>query len=80
MFTVKDNAATHGPGIRTEEIELIDEEDVPPPLPETPRRIQFDRTPIPEDQEANNQSFRGNGVDEICMYCMVLCYILITFP
>ncbi|KAH3872990.1 hypothetical protein DPMN_036214 [Dreissena polymorpha] len=40
---LKDGAANIQ-NIRTEEIELIDDDDEPPPVPETPRRIQFDRT------------------------------------
>ena len=57
---VKDSAANLS-NIRTEEIELIDEEDSPPPLPDTPRRIQFDRNydkpqTIPEDSDTNNQN------------------------
>ncbi|XP_060584215.1 short transient receptor potential channel 7-like isoform X6 [Ruditapes philippinarum] len=61
---LKDSAANLQ-NIRTEEIELIDEDDVPPPVPDTPRRIQFDRTydaqqTIPEDQETGQNNFRNN--------------------
>lgn len=66
-FTVKDGAANIQ-NIRTEEIELIDEDDVPPPVPDTPRRIQFDRTydtqqSIPEDQETSQNNFRSKVLD-----------------
>jgi hypothetical protein len=62
-IAVKDSAANLQ-NIRTEEIELIDEDDVPPPVPDTPRRIQFDRTydaqqTIPEDQETGQNNFRS---------------------
>ncbi|XP_045214496.1 short transient receptor potential channel 7-like isoform X4 [Mercenaria mercenaria] len=62
-YNLKDSAANIQ-NIRTEEIELIDEDDVPPPVPDTPRRIQFDRAydtqqPIPEDQETSQNNFRN---------------------
>ncbi|KAL4240893.1 hypothetical protein ACF0H5_001675 [Mactra antiquata] len=55
---LKDSAANLQ-NIRTEDIELIDEDEVPPPVPDTPRRIQFDRQydkqdTIPEDQESSS--------------------------
>ncbi|XP_052788308.1 short transient receptor potential channel 7-like isoform X2 [Mya arenaria] len=58
---LKDGAANIQ-NIRTEEIELIDEDDVPPPVPDTPRRIQLDRQydKIPEDPDADQSSFTRN--------------------
>ena len=52
--------------IRTEEIELVDDDDGPPPVPDTPRRIQFDRnydkhsSIAEEDDNCNNSSFKSN--------------------
>ena len=49
---VKDGPTANIQNIRTEEIELIDDEDQPPPVPDTPRRLQYDRKPpsIPEEE------------------------------
>lgn len=64
LFSVKDGAANIQ-NIRTEEIELVDDDDVPPPVPDTPRRIQFDRNyekhaSIAEDDDTcNNSSFKS---------------------
>jgi len=59
LFAVKDGAANIQ-NVRTEEINLIDEDEEPPPVPDTPRRIQMDRqydNAIPEDQETGQASY-----------------------
>ena len=56
LFAVKDITTANIQNIRTEEIELIDEEDTPPPVPDTPRRLQYDRTPaIPEEDSTGGK-------------------------
>ena len=56
LFSVKDITTANIQNIRTEEIELIDEEDTPPPVPDTPRRLQYDRTPaIPEEDSTSGK-------------------------
>ena len=53
---MKDITTANIQNIRTEEIELIDEEDTPPPVPDTPRRLQYDRTPaIPEEDSTSGK-------------------------
>ena len=87
VFSVKDGPTANIQNIRTEEIELIDEEDTPPPVPDTPRRLQYDRnydkTPsIPEEDERNgdkDNKFRRNKTIMIVIATKLNIYTFVPF-
>lgn len=39
------------PALRTEEVEIVDTNDAPPPVPDTPNRIPYATPPIHEEED-----------------------------